>query len=115
VVVATVDPELGHRGQASFVIGKDTPGLRQGNKESKIGIRASHTAEVVLEAPGTLGGLAPLPDFGMVGFRDATVDGRPIGTFRWRRLSMASDSTVQADTSALARDAASFSITWRHE
>jgi acyl-CoA dehydrogenase len=49
VVVATVDPELGHRGQASFVIGKDTPGLRQGKKESKIGIRASHTAEVILE------------------------------------------------------------------
>jgi alkylation response protein AidB-like acyl-CoA dehydrogenase len=49
VVVATVDPELGHRGQASFVIGKDTPGLRQGNKETKIGIRASHTAEVILE------------------------------------------------------------------
>ena len=43
VVVATVDPELGHRGQASFVIGTDTPGLRQGNKETKIGIRASHT------------------------------------------------------------------------
>jgi len=49
VVVATVDPELGHRGQASFVIGKDTPGLRQGKKETKIGIRASHTAEIVLE------------------------------------------------------------------
>jgi len=49
VVVATVDPELGHRGQASFVIEKGTPGLRQGKKESKLGIRASHTAEVVLE------------------------------------------------------------------
>jgi len=49
VVVATVDPELGHRGQASFVVAKGTPGLRQGKKESKIGIRASHTAEVVLE------------------------------------------------------------------
>ena len=49
VVVATVDPELGHRGQASFVVAKDTPGLRQGKKESKIGIRASHTAEVILE------------------------------------------------------------------
>jgi acyl-CoA dehydrogenase len=49
VVVATVDPELGHRGQASFVIPKGTPGLRQGKKETKIGIRASHTAEVVLE------------------------------------------------------------------
>ena len=49
VVVATVDPELGHRGQASFVIPKGTPGLRQGKKETKLGIRASHTAEVVLE------------------------------------------------------------------
>ena len=49
VVVATVDPELGHRGQASFVVAKGTPGLRQGKKETKIGIRASHTAEVVLE------------------------------------------------------------------
>jgi alkylation response protein AidB-like acyl-CoA dehydrogenase len=49
VIVATVDPELGHRGQASFVVGKDTPGLRQGKKETKIGIRASHTAEVILE------------------------------------------------------------------
>jgi acyl-CoA dehydrogenase len=49
VVVATVDPELGHRGQASFVVGPGTPGLSQGNKETKIGIRASHTAEVILE------------------------------------------------------------------
>jgi acyl-CoA dehydrogenase len=49
LVVATVDPELGHRGQASFVIPKGTPGLSQGKKETKIGIRASHTAEVILE------------------------------------------------------------------
>jgi alkylation response protein AidB-like acyl-CoA dehydrogenase len=49
VIVATVDAELGHRGQASFVIAKGTPGLRQGKKESKLGIRASHTAEVILE------------------------------------------------------------------
>jgi alkylation response protein AidB-like acyl-CoA dehydrogenase len=49
VVVATVDPTLGTRGQASFVVSKGTPGLSQGKKESKLGIRASHTAEVVLE------------------------------------------------------------------
>jgi acyl-CoA dehydrogenase len=49
VIVATVDPELGHRGQASFVVPKGTPGLKQGKKESKLGIRASHTAEVILE------------------------------------------------------------------
>ncbi|HWM63141.1 MAG TPA: acyl-CoA dehydrogenase family protein [Solirubrobacterales bacterium] len=49
VVVATVDPTLGTRGQASFVVPKGTPGLSQGKKESKLGIRASHTSEVVLE------------------------------------------------------------------
>jgi alkylation response protein AidB-like acyl-CoA dehydrogenase len=49
VVVATVDPELGHRGHASFVVPKGTPGLSQGKKEDKIGIRASQTTEVVLE------------------------------------------------------------------
>jgi acyl-CoA dehydrogenase len=49
VVVANTAPELGHRGQASFVVPKDTPGHSQGKKEDKIGIRASHTAEVVLE------------------------------------------------------------------
>jgi alkylation response protein AidB-like acyl-CoA dehydrogenase len=49
VVVATVDPELGTRGQASFVVPKGTPGIAQGKKESKMGIRASHTGEVVLE------------------------------------------------------------------
>src|SRR4051794_15004660 len=49
VVVATVDPELGHRGQASFIVPKGTPGLSQGKKENKIGIRASQTTEVVLE------------------------------------------------------------------
>ncbi len=49
VVIATVDPELGHRGQASFVVPKGTLGLSQGKKEDKIGIRASQTAEVVLE------------------------------------------------------------------
>jgi len=49
VVIATVDPELGHRGQASFIVPKGTLGLSQGKKEDKIGIRASQTAEVVLE------------------------------------------------------------------
>src|SRR4051812_10352930 len=49
VVVATVDPELGHRGQATFIVPKGTPGLSAGKKEDKIGIRASHTGEVVLD------------------------------------------------------------------
>ena len=65
VVVANVAPELGHRGQASFIVEKHTPGLRQGKKETKIGIRASHTAEIVLEdcripLENLLGGLEKL-------------------------------------------------------
>jgi acyl-CoA dehydrogenase len=49
VVVATVDPDLGTRGQASFVVPPGTPGLEMGHKETKMGIRASHTAEVLLD------------------------------------------------------------------
>ncbi|MEU0566823.1 acyl-CoA dehydrogenase family protein [Nonomuraea sp. NPDC005983] len=61
VVVASVDPALGARGQASFVVPPNTPGLSMGQKFRKHGIRASHTAEVVLDGvrvPGSclLGG-----------------------------------------------------------
>ncbi len=49
VVVASVDPELGSRGQASFIVPPGTPGLSMGQKFQKMGIRASHTAEVVLD------------------------------------------------------------------
>jgi acyl-CoA dehydrogenase len=61
VVVATVDPQLRGRGQASFIVPPNTKGLSQGQKYKKHGIRASHTAEVVLDdvrVPGSclLGG-----------------------------------------------------------
>ncbi|MCM2391693.1 acyl-CoA dehydrogenase family protein [Streptomyces albipurpureus] len=49
VVVAVIDPEAGSKGHASFVIPPGTPGLAQGQKFHKHGIRASHTAEVVLD------------------------------------------------------------------
>ncbi|MFI9332764.1 acyl-CoA dehydrogenase family protein [Kitasatospora sp. NPDC052868] len=67
VVVATVDSALGARGQASFVVPPGTPGLSQGQKFKKHGIRASHTAEVVLDGvrvPGSclLGGKEKLDE-----------------------------------------------------
>src|SRR3954453_1780860 len=49
VVGPSVDPELGARGQAAFVIGPDTPGLEMGTKVKKHGLRASHTADVFLD------------------------------------------------------------------
>ena len=49
IVVASVYPELGARGQATFVIPPGAKGLAQGQKFKKHGIRASHTAEVILD------------------------------------------------------------------
>ena len=49
VVVAAVEPGLGSRGQASFVVPEGTKGISQGTKYKKHGIRASHTSEVILD------------------------------------------------------------------
>jgi acyl-CoA dehydrogenase len=67
VVVASVDPELKSRGHASFVIPPDTKGFSMGQKFKKHGIRASHTAEVIMDnvkLPGSclLGGKEKLDD-----------------------------------------------------
>jgi acyl-CoA dehydrogenase len=61
VIVASVDPELGARGQAAFVVPPGTKGLEMGTKVKKHGLRASHTADVFLDdcrVPGSclLGG-----------------------------------------------------------
>ncbi|UCM91167.1 acyl-CoA dehydrogenase family protein [Streptomyces marincola] len=49
VVVASVEPELGARGQAAFVVPPGTPGLAGNRKIKKLGLRASHTADVFLD------------------------------------------------------------------
>jgi acyl-CoA dehydrogenase len=61
VVTAVVDPELGSRGQAAFVVPPGTKGLEAAKKLRKLGLRASHTADVFLDdvrVPGSclLGG-----------------------------------------------------------
>ncbi|MCC5953118.1 MAG: acyl-CoA dehydrogenase family protein [Acidimicrobiia bacterium] len=67
VVVASVDPELKGRGQASFIVPPNNPGLSMGQKYKKHGIKASHTSEVVLDdcrVPGSclLGGKEKLDE-----------------------------------------------------
>jgi alkylation response protein AidB-like acyl-CoA dehydrogenase len=49
VVTASVEPELGTRGQAAFVVPPATPGLVATKKLRKLGLRASHTADVFLD------------------------------------------------------------------
>jgi acyl-CoA dehydrogenase len=49
VVFATSSAEKRHKGIAAFIVDRDTPGLRVGKKEDKLGQRASDTAQVFLE------------------------------------------------------------------
>jgi alkylation response protein AidB-like acyl-CoA dehydrogenase len=49
VVTAVVDPELGTRGQAGFIVPPGTPGVASTRKIKKHGLRASHTADVFFD------------------------------------------------------------------
>jgi alkylation response protein AidB-like acyl-CoA dehydrogenase len=49
VVTASVDPSLGTRGQAAFVVPPGSKGLSSPRKLAKLGLRASHTADVYLD------------------------------------------------------------------
>ncbi|GAB2642499.1 acyl-CoA dehydrogenase family protein [Kribbella swartbergensis] len=86
VVVATVDPSLGTKGQAAFVVPKsEVRGLEQGTKLRKHGLRASHTADVFFDnvripAGNVLGGKEKL---------DARLADARAGKSRNRNASMA--------------------------
>ena len=116
VVVAAVDPELKGRGQASFVIPPGTKGLTQGQKYMKHGIRASHTAEVVLDdvrVPGSclLGGKEKL-DAKLARAREAGKSGAPqpaMKTFEATR------PTVGAQALGIARAAYEYSLEYAKE
>ncbi len=48
-VFASEDPDKGAKGISAFFVSGDTPGIRGGKKEDKLGIRASHVSEVIFE------------------------------------------------------------------
>ena len=49
VVWAQTEPAAGRAGVRGFIVARDTPGLVPGKKETKLGIRASETAQVHFE------------------------------------------------------------------
>uniref|UniRef100_A0AAQ5YIQ2 Short-chain specific acyl-CoA dehydrogenase, mitochondrial n=1 Tax=Amphiprion ocellaris TaxID=80972 RepID=A0AAQ5YIQ2_AMPOC len=49
VVFATTDKKLKHKGISAFLVPMPHPGLSLGKKEDKLGIRASSTANIILE------------------------------------------------------------------
>ena len=48
-VMAKTDRDKGARGISAFIVEKDTPGFRVGQLEDKLGLRGSHTAELIFE------------------------------------------------------------------
>jgi butyryl-CoA dehydrogenase/short/branched chain acyl-CoA dehydrogenase len=50
LVFATVNPEAGYKGITAFLIERDFAGFAVGKKEDKLGIRASSTCELILDA-----------------------------------------------------------------
>ena len=108
VVVASVDPALGSRGQASFIVPPGTAGLSQGQKIRKHGVRASHTAEVVLDS-------VRVPGRCLVGGKDRleerlarTAEGRSSGEHAAMKTFEASRPGVGAMAVGVARAAAEF-------
>lgn len=115
VIVASVDPELGARGQASFVIPPNTPGLVMGTKVKKHGLRASHTADVFLDdcrIPGSclLGGKEKL-DARLARVREGTKSRgqAAMATFE------ASRPTVGAQALGIARAAYEYALEYARE
>ena len=116
VVVAAVEPELKGRGQASFIVPKEAKGLSMGQKYKKHGIRASHTAEVVLDevrVPGSflLGGSQRL-DEKLARARQAGHSGQKqpaMATFEATR------PTVGAQALGVARAAYEFALDYAKE
>jgi len=49
IVFALTNPEARHRGMSAFLVDGDSPGLEIGKKENKLGLRASPTADLILE------------------------------------------------------------------
>jgi acyl-CoA dehydrogenase len=116
VVIATVDPELGSKGHAAFVVPmSEAKGISQGAKVSKHGLRASHTADVYLDdcrvpAGYVLGGKEKLDE------RLARVrEGKPGNTQAAMQTFESSRPTVGAQALGIARAAYEYALAYAKE
>jgi acyl-CoA dehydrogenase len=116
VVIATVDPELGSKGHAAFVVPmSEAKGISQGAKVSKHGLRASHTADVYLDdcrvpANYVLGGKEKLDE------RLARVrEGKPGNSQAAMQTFESSRPTVGAQALGIARAAYEYSLAYAKE
>ncbi|HEY5045332.1 MAG TPA: acyl-CoA dehydrogenase family protein [Solirubrobacteraceae bacterium] len=116
VVIATVDPELGSKGHAAFIVPmSEAKGISQGTKVSKHGLRASHTADVFLDdcrvpAEYVLGGKDKLDE------RIARVrEGKSSKSQAAMQTFEASRPTVGAQALGIARAAYEYALEYAKE
>ena len=95
VISASVDRDLGARGHALFLIPPGTHGLSQGQKFSKHGLRASHTAEVLIDN-------VRLPADLVLGGKDALDQRLAIARERGKVRAKAAMATFEACRPAVA-------------
>ncbi|MDW5327805.1 acyl-CoA dehydrogenase family protein [Plantactinospora sp. KLBMP9567] len=115
VVTASVEPELGSRGQAAFVVPPGTEGLTASKKLRKLGLRASHTADVFLDevrVPGRclLGGREALHER-----LDRARSGQRGNSQAAMRTFELSRPTVGAQAIGVARAAYEYSLAYAQE
>ncbi|RKR89084.1 acyl-CoA dehydrogenase [Micromonospora pisi] len=115
VVTATVEPSLGARGQAAFVVPPGTVGLHATRKLRKLGLRASHTADVFLDdvrVPGRclLGGRERL----LARLDRARTGQRSSGQAAMRTFEL-SRPTVGAQALGIARAAYEYALGYARE
>ena len=86
VVYAKTDPEAGARGMTAFLVEKNYPGFSIAQKLDKLGMRGSHTGELVFQdcevpAENVLGGIGKGVNVLMSGldFERAVLSGGPLG------------------------------------
>ncbi len=97
VVFATVDRSLRHFGLRALVVEKDNPGMKEGKVEDKMGVRASHTSELIFDD-------CRVPAFNMLGAEDS---GAFVGAMK---ALEASRPLVAAGAIGVARAAYEYSL-----
>lgn len=115
VVNANVDPDLGHKGQALFIVPGGTPGLEMVRKLDKLGCRASHTAElkfsgVRVPAANLLGGHEKL-EHKLAKAREAVEGGKHSGSATLGALEQ-TRPMVAAQALGISRAALEYATTY---
>lgn len=101
IVFALTEPGKRHKGMTAFVVDAKSPGLSLGKKEDKIGLRASPTADLILE------------DVSVPGHR--RVDEENSGFLLLMRTLDASRPTIGAQALGIAEGAMAYALAYAKE